>query len=44
MTGDELAGFNTTVFPATSAAEVMPVMIAPGKFHGGMTTPAPSGT
>ena len=33
----------TTVFPVTTAAVVMPVNIASGKFHGAMTTPAPLG-
>ena len=37
-------GFSTTVLPVTIAAAVMPAMIASGKFHGGMITPAPSGT
>ncbi|MCG3131337.1 MAG: hypothetical protein FLDDKLPJ_02127 [Phycisphaerae bacterium] len=43
MTGDVLAGLRHTVFPHTAAAEVMPVQIASGKFHGGITTPTPSG-
>ena len=38
-----LAGFSTTVLPATSAELVRPIMIAPGKFHGGMIAPTPSG-
>ena len=32
-----------TVLPQTIDASVMPPMIAPGKFHGGITTPTPSG-
>ena len=36
-------GLSTTVFPATSAAVVMPHRIASGKFHGGMTTQTPMG-
>ena len=43
MTGDSSDGFNTTVFPVTSAAAAIPVAIAAGKFHGGITAPAPSG-
>lgn len=43
MTAVGLAGLNTTGLPQTSAAAVMPAMIASGKFHGGMTTPVPSG-
>ncbi len=41
--GESLEGFSTTVFPVTSAAEVIPARIARGKFHGGMITPTPSG-
>ena len=36
-------GFNTTVLPVTIAAAAMPVRIARGKFHGGMTAHTPSG-
>ena len=36
-------GLSTTVLPATSAAVVMPVRIASGKFHGGITTATPRG-
>ena len=43
MTGVALAGLRTTVLPVTMVAAVMPVMMACGKFHGGMTTPTPSG-
>jgi hypothetical protein len=43
MTGASLDGLSTTVFPATSAAVVMPAMIAKAKFQGGITTPTPSG-
>ena len=41
MTGDCSAGFMTTVLPVTSAAAVMPVGIASGKFQGGITTATP---
>src|SRR5262249_61189898 len=41
--GVSLAGFSTTVFPVTIAADVMPARIASGKFHGGITAPTPSG-
>ena len=34
-------GLSTTVLPATSAAVVMPVRIASGKFQGGITTHTP---
>ena len=44
MTGDCSAGFMTTVLPVTSAAAVMPVRIASGKFHGAMTTATPRGS
>ena len=43
ITGASLDGLRTTVLPATSAAVVMPAMIANAKFHGGITTPTPSG-
>ena len=43
MVGVSLDGLITIVLPVTSAATLMPVMIASGKFHGGMITPAPSG-
>ena len=42
-TGEVLAGLSTTVLPVTRAAVVMPAAIANGKFHGGITTPTPSG-
>ncbi len=42
MTGAVLAGFRITGLPATSAAAVMPAVIASGKFQGGMTTHVPS--
>src|SRR6185295_14517342 len=35
IVGESLEGLSTTVFPVTSAATVMPVAIASGKFHGG---------
>ena len=44
MIGDCSAGFTTTVFPATSAADVIPVVIASGKFHGAITATTPSGS
>ena len=44
MTGDCSAGFITTVLPVTSAAAVMPVRIASGKFHGAMTAATPRGS
>ncbi len=37
------AGLSTTVLPAATGPTVVPVKMARGKFHGGMTTPAPSG-
>ena len=43
MTGESLDGFSTTALPVTIAAAVIPAMIANAKFHGGMTTPTPSG-
>jgi len=41
ITGDALAGLRHTVFPVTSAAEVIPVQIANGKFHGEMQAKTP---
>ena len=43
MIAASLDGLRTTVFPETIAAAVMPIMIAPAKFHGGITAPTPSG-
>jgi hypothetical protein len=43
ISGVTLAGFRIAVLPVTSAAAVMPTVIAHGKFQGGMTTPTPSG-
>ena len=43
MIGVMLAGFSTTQFPATTAALVMPAIIAFGKFQAGITAPTPSG-
>ncbi len=43
LMGVSLDGFSTTVLPATSAAVAVPSMMASGKFHGGITTPTPSG-
>ena len=43
MVGVSLDGLITTVLPATSAAVVIPTRMASGKFHGGITTPTPSG-
>src|SRR5215212_3016924 len=43
MVGESEDGFNTTVLPVTTAAIVIPAMIASGKFHGGITAPTPSG-
>src|SRR3954471_5562487 len=43
MVGESLEGFKMTVLPQTTAAQVIPAMIAQGKFHGGMTAPTPSG-
>src|SRR3954454_14548260 len=37
-------GLRITQLPVTTPADVMPAMIASGKFHGGMTPPTPSGT
>ena len=36
-------GLITTVFPAATGAAADPARIASGKFHGGITTPAPIG-
>ena len=43
MVGVSLEGLITTVFPATSAAVVIPTMMASGKFQGGIITPTPKG-
>src|SRR5438270_13586221 len=43
MVGEPLAGFKTTVLPVTREATTSPAMMALGKFHGGTTTPTPSG-
>ena len=43
MAGEVLAGLRTMLLPDTMAAELMPAIIAPGKFQGGMMTPTPSG-
>jgi hypothetical protein len=43
IAGEVLAGLSTTVLPVTKEALVIPVMMAAGKFHGGMTAPTPSG-
>ena len=43
MVGESLEGFTTTVLPVTMEAMVMPPMMAAAKFHGGITTPTPSG-
>src|SRR5947209_5739701 len=37
-------GFRMMQLPVTTPADVMPAMMASGKFHGGMTPPTPSGT
>ncbi len=37
------AGLSTTVLPAATGPIVIPTRIASGKFHGGITTPAPMG-
>ena len=37
-------GLSTTQLPVTTAADVMPAMMARGKFHGGITPPTPRGT
>src|SRR5262245_55102628 len=44
ITGDWDAGLITTVLPAASAALLIPVRIASGKFQGGMTAVTPRGT
>ncbi len=43
ITGVLLAGLRITVLPATTGPTVVPVRIASGKFHGGITRPAPNG-
>src|SRR6185437_4815658 len=43
IVGESLDGFRMTVFPVTTAATVMPAIIASGKFQGGITAPTPSG-
>src|SRR5256885_2575086 len=43
IVGESDDGLSTTVFPATTAALVMPAMIASGKFQGGMIAPTPKG-
>src|SRR6185312_7800456 len=43
MVGESLEGFRMTVLPQTIAAEVMPAMMAQGKFQGGITAPTPRG-
>ena len=43
MVGASGLGLRTTVLPVTIAAQVMPAMMARGKFQGGMTAPTPSG-
>ncbi|MNR38108.1 hypothetical protein D3C85_1561830 [compost metagenome] len=43
ITGVVEAGFSNTVFPETTADTVIPTQMASGKFHGGITTPTPSG-
>jgi hypothetical protein len=43
MVGASPEGLRMTVLPQTMAAEVMPAIIASGKFHGGITAPTPSG-
>ena len=44
MIGACSAGFMSTQLPVTSAAAVMPVRIARGKFHGAMTAARPRGS
>ena len=44
MPGVCSAGLNITAFPVTSAAVIIPVGIASGKFHGEITAPIPSGS
>ena len=43
ITAASLDGLSTTVFPETIAAAVMPIMMAPAKFQGGITAPTPRG-
>src|ERR1700722_20680595 len=43
IVGVSLEGLITTVLPATRAASVIPVIMASGIFHGGITMPAPNG-
>jgi hypothetical protein len=43
MTGEALAGLKITVFPVTTAAEVIPVLMAQAKFQIPMTNPVPRG-
>src|SRR5690242_783363 len=43
IVGESLEGFRITVFPETIAAEVIPAIIANGKFQGGITAPTPNG-
>ena len=44
MIGDCSAGFISAQLPVTSAAAVMPVRIASGKFHGAMIAAMPRGS
>ncbi len=44
MTGDCSAGFISAQLPVASAAAVMPVRIASGKFHGAMIAAMPRGS
>ncbi len=44
ITGVSDAGLMTTVLPAATGPVAIPARIASGKFHGGITTPAPSGS
>ena len=43
MAAESLAGFITTVLPATIAPSAIPVGIASGKFHGEITATTPIG-
>ena len=43
MSGVWSEGFIMTALPATTAAAVIPVRIASGKFQGAMTMPTPRG-
>src|SRR4051812_37112433 len=43
IVGESDDGFRMTVLPQTIAADVMPAMMAQGKFHGGITAPTPRG-